>query len=57
MVFIAGESVFCPRCETRLVCVDRNYSGTGQDVGECPGCDRFYFITYKVARVEETGWE
>ena len=59
-VFSHADEIACPECppwskpgakvERRhmLECVEQNYSGTGEDVGQCPECGKSWFVVYKV---------
>lgn len=57
-------TIFCPECppvfrkskpEERCGCVlieiERNYSGCGVDIYECPNCNSRFQISYKVDEI------
>lgn len=65
-VFSHGIDISCPECPPygkkgrrhQLDCVERNYSGCGVDIGQCPECGKAWTVSYKVeALTRVTEWD
>lgn len=59
---VMGKSLFANRqtCRTgvKMELSDRNYSGTGVDMYNCPKCGKGFAVSYKVASVvREPNWD
>lgn len=66
---MACYNIFCPDCEPIfnkrkiqigqvLVEIERNYSGCGVDIYDCPVCKHCFQISYKIDKIERLkDWE
>jgi len=66
MTFYTYDRVYCPECPPvfhrvrteeqvgpTLDCVESNYSGCCVDHAQCPKCEKYFSISYKVDAIEE----
>lgn len=59
---VIGQGLFVnrPRCRTgvKMVLSDKNYSGTGVDMYNCPKCGKGFAVSYNVAAVvHDPSWD
>lgn len=66
--FLGDDIVECPHCKKlpefqdkrvpQLECAERNYSGTGCDMANCPNCGKGYQVSYMVESIcPATSWD